>query len=116
MSRVSGLSHALLTTSKPRGFKSAAKNPAWLTTMDEEVKALRDNCTWDLVPQPPKTNIVGSEWIFHTKYLSDGSSDHLKAHLVATGYTQLPGLDYTDTFSPVVKALTVRVVLSLAVT
>jgi len=113
---VSGLLHALLTTSEPRGFKTVAKNPAWLAAMDEELNALRENCTWDLVPQPPKTNIVGSKWVFRMKYQSDGSIDRLKARLVAKGYTQLPGLDYTDTFSPVVKASTVRVVLSLAIT
>jgi hypothetical protein len=84
--------------------------------MDEELNALRENCTWDLVPRPPKKNIVGSKWVFRTKYQSDGSIDRLKAHLVAKGYTQLPGLDYTDTFSLVVKASTIRVVLSLAIT
>lgn len=113
---VSGLLHALLTTSEPRGFKTAAKNPAWLAVIDEELNALRKNYTWDLVPRPSNTNIVGSKWVFRTKYQSDGSIDRLKARLVAKDYTQLPGLDYTDTFSPVVKASIVRVVLSLAIT
>ena len=111
----SPLIHALLATSEPKGFKSAAKNPAWLAAMDEEMKALHTNDTWDLVPRPSNTNIVGSKWVFRTKFLSDGSIERFKARLVAKGYTQLPGLDYTDTFSPVVKASTVRVVLSLAV-
>lgn len=113
---VSGLLYALLTTSKPRGFKSAAKNPAWLATMDEEIKALCDNCTWDLIPLPSKMNIVGSKWVFRTKYPPDRSIDRLNARLVTKVYTQLPSLDYIDTFSPVVKASIVCVVLSLAVT
>ncbi|KAF5468594.1 hypothetical protein F2P56_012737 [Juglans regia] len=111
----SPLIHALLVTSEPKGFKSATKNPAWLAAMDDEMKALHTNHTWDLVPRPFSTNIVGSKWVSRTKFLSDGSIDHFKACLVAKGYTQLPGLDYTDTFSPMVKASTVRVVLSLAV-
>ena len=107
--------HALLATSKPKGFKSVAKNPVWLATMDDEMKALQINHTWDLVPRPSNANIVGSKWVFWTKFLSDGSIELFKACLVAKGYTQLPGLDYTDTFIPMVKASTFRVVLSLAV-
>ena len=112
----SGLLSALLASTEPKGFKSAAKNPAWLAAMDEEVQALQQNGTWILVPRPVNTNIVGSKWVFRTKYLPDGSVERLKARLVAKGYTQVPGLDYINTFSPVVKATTVRVVLSLAVT
>jgi len=77
---------------------------------------LQNNHTWNLVPRPADTNIMGSKWVFRTKYLPDGSIDRLKAHLVAKGYTQIPGLDYTDTFSPIIKATTVRGVLYLAVT
>ncbi|XP_075666058.1 uncharacterized protein LOC142635884 [Castanea sativa] len=112
----SGLLSALLASNEPKGFKTAAKNPAWLATMDEEVQALQNNHTWILVPRPANTNIVGSKWVYQTKYLPDGSIERLKARLVAKGYTQVPGLDYTDTFSPVIKATTIRVVLSLAVT
>ncbi|RVW98311.1 Retrovirus-related Pol polyprotein from transposon RE1 [Vitis vinifera] len=111
----SPLIHALLATSKPKGFKSAAKNPAWLAAMDDEIKALQTNHTWDLVPRPSNTNIVGSKRVFRTKFLSDGSIECFKVRLVAKGYTQLPSLDYKDTFSPVVKASTVHVVLSLTV-
>ncbi|XP_068663023.1 uncharacterized mitochondrial protein AtMg00810-like [Aristolochia californica] len=111
----SRLLSALLVSTDPKGFKSAAKNPAWFAAMDEEVRALQNNRTI-LVPRPTNTNIMGSKWVFRTKYLPNGSIERLKVRLVAKGYTQIPGLDYTDTFSPVVKATTVQVVLSLVVT
>lgn len=69
----SPLIHALLASSEPKGFRSAAKNPGWLAAMDDEMKALHQNDTWDLVPRPPSANIVDSKWVFRTKFLSDGS-------------------------------------------
>ncbi|XP_071694579.1 uncharacterized protein [Rutidosis leptorrhynchoides] len=108
------LHHALLAAKQPRGFKSASKDPAWLSAMRDEMEALSRNHTWELVPRPKQSNVVGSKWVFHTKYNSDGFVDRLKARLVAQGFTQLPGIDYSETFSPMVKSSTVRIVLSLA--
>ena len=60
-------------------------------------------------------NLVGCKWIFKLKYKSDGSVDRYKARLMAKGFYQQPGLDYGETFSPVIKPSTVRTVCSLAV-
>ncbi|XP_052197182.1 uncharacterized mitochondrial protein AtMg00810-like [Diospyros lotus] len=65
--------------------------------------------------RPPNKNVVIPKWVFCIKYLSNGTVDRLKARLVAKGYTQQSGLDFHDTFSPVVKASTVQVILSLVV-
>jgi hypothetical protein len=82
--------------------------------MEEEYAALLANRTWDLVPCPPGTNVVTSKWLFHHKLTSDGSLDRYKARWVLWGFTQRPGVDYDETFNPVIKSATVRTVLSLA--
>ncbi|CAH9105558.1 unnamed protein product [Cuscuta epithymum] len=64
---------------------------------------------------PPHANIIGSKWIFLTKYHSGGTIDRYKAQLIAQGFTQTPGLDLSLTFSPIVKAAIVRVILALSV-
>jgi hypothetical protein len=77
--------------------------------------ALMKNKTWHLVPPRKGINIVDCKWIWKKKYKSDGSLDKYKGRLVAKGFKQRYGIDYGDTFSPVVKPATIRVVLSLAV-
>ncbi|KAG6736096.1 hypothetical protein POTOM_061203 [Populus tomentosa] len=71
----SSLVHALITTQEPHSFSYASKHPDWVIAMNEELDALSSNDTWDLVPCPLHTNIVGSKWIFHVKYLADDTVD-----------------------------------------
>jgi hypothetical protein len=83
--------------------------------MQEEFSALLANHTWDLVLRPPRSNVVTGKWVFKHKFKADGSLERYKARWVLRGFTQRPGIDYDETFSPVVKPATVRTVLSLAV-
>lgn len=100
---------------EPHTLPQALKDPQWRQAMSEEYDALVRNGTWDLVPPDSTHNLVGCKWIFRIKHLPDGSIDRYKARLVAKGFHQRPGVDYHDTFSPVVKPTTIRLVLSLAV-
>ena len=84
--------------------------------MQEEFDALTLNKTWRLVPAPPGTNIVSGKWIFCHKYNPDGSLSRHKVRWVVRGFSQQPGVDFDETFSPVVKPATIRIVLSLATT
>jgi hypothetical protein len=98
----------------PTSVRSALTDPHWCHAM-EEYEALLSNSTWDLVPRPPVVNVVTDKWIFKHKLKADGSLDRYKARWVLRGFTQCPGVDYDETFSPIIKPATVWTVLTLAV-
>ncbi|KAG6414963.1 hypothetical protein SASPL_122361 [Salvia splendens] len=100
----------------PRSALEALLIPIWKAAMLEEFLALLRNRTWILTSLPPGKNLIGNTWIFRLKRHVDGSIARHKARLVAQGFSQEPGFDFTETFSPVVKPTTIRLILSIAVT
>ncbi|XP_031262969.1 uncharacterized protein LOC116121164 [Pistacia vera] len=82
--------------------------------MQQEIQALERNGTWSLVPLPPGKVPIGCKWVYKLKYKADDTLERYKARLVVNGFTQQVGIDYEETFSPVVKIVTVRLVLAIA--
>jgi len=91
-------------------------DPNWYAAMAAEFTALQANNTWSLVPLPPNREPIGCKWVFRIKENSDGSINRYEARLVAKGFHQQPGIDFNDTFSPVIKPVTITLILMLALT
>jgi hypothetical protein len=85
----------------------------WQAAMDEEIKALYDNNTWSLVKLPAGRTAIGSKWVFKLKLNKDGNVERYKARFCAKGYSQEQGIDYNETFAPVVKYKSLRIILAL---
>lgn len=105
---------ALSTTSELASYHESIQHPAWQAAIESELAALHNNNTWTLTHLPPDKPLVSCKWLFKLKYHADGTVERHKARLVARGFTQTAGLDYLETFSPVVKMTTVRLLLALA--
>jgi hypothetical protein len=108
--------HGFLTQSgEPYSVDDALADTNWKNAMDLEYGALMKNKSWHLVPPMKGRNVVGCKWVYKIKRKQDGSLDRYKARLVAKGFKQRYGIDYDDTFSPVVKIATIHIVLSIVV-
>ena len=100
--------------SEPASYNEAVKSLDWCAAMDTKIQALEANSTWIVTSLPPNKHVVGCRWVYKVKRKANGSLERYKTRLVAKGYTQQPGIDFLDTFSPVVKLTTVKLLLALA--
>ena len=93
---------------------SDSESDKWLEAMRAEIQPMYDNQVQDLVHLPPQTKTVGCKWIFKEKIDMDGNVQTYKARLVAKGFTQIQGVDYDETFSPVAKIKSIRTIMAIA--
>ncbi|RWS05910.1 gag-pol polyprotein-like protein, partial [Dinothrombium tinctorium] len=110
--------YACIADDEPSTFKEALLSPEankWKEAIEEELKSLKANNTWIDVTRPKDRKVISNKWVFKRKIKPDGSIERYKARLVVKGFNQQLGVDYTETFSPVVRFTSVRVILSLAV-
>jgi len=101
----------------PRSYKSAMSSPdadKWTEACNNEVSTLVANGTWELVELPPGAKVVNSGWVFKVKLNADGSVERYKSRLVAKGYSQRPGFDYTEVFAPTFRPASLRLIMALA--
>ncbi|GJX56034.1 ribonuclease H-like domain-containing protein, partial [Tanacetum coccineum] len=100
---------------KPKTFNEASKDIRWIEAMNLEMEALIRNGTWIITELLVGRKPIGSKWGFKVKYKSTGEVERFKARLVAKGFNQKEGIDYRETFSLVVKIVSVRCILSIVV-
>ncbi|XP_074300694.1 uncharacterized protein LOC141631996 [Silene latifolia] len=105
---------AITADIEPPSFKVAICDDGWCRAMQEEIDALEHNGTWELTDLPPDKKAIGCCWVYKIKYKSNGSIERLKARLVVFGNHQIEGLDYGETFAPIVKMVTIRTFLAVA--
>ncbi|KAL0414099.1 UNVERIFIED_CONTAM: Retrovirus-related Pol polyprotein from transposon RE1 [Sesamum radiatum] len=99
---------------EPRSYKEAVGSKEWREAMNAEILALERNHTWEITQLPPGKRAIGWKWVFPLKLKTEGTVDRYKVRLVAKGYTQVEGVDYVESFSPVAKPVTVRLLLVVA--
>ena len=112
--RIDLQSNFALFTQDPIYFEDAIKEEHWINAMNEEMESIKKNDTWDLVDLPKEKECIGVKWVYKTKYKANGEVDKHKARLVAKGFAQEYGVDYNETFSPVARLDTIRMVLTIA--
>nr|GEY55705.1 putative reverse transcriptase, RNA-dependent DNA polymerase [Tanacetum cinerariifolium] len=91
---------SLYSNEVPTTIEQALKSRHWRKAMEDEMRALEKNKTWETCVLPLGKKTVGCRWVFTIKYNPDGTIERYKARLVAKGYTQTYGIDYSETFSP----------------
>jgi hypothetical protein len=99
---------------EPKNVKEALTDEFWINAMQEELNDFKRNEVWDLVPRPKGVNVIGTKWVYRNKTDEKGTITRNKARLVAQGYTQVEGVDFDETFAPIARLKSIRLLLGEA--
>ncbi|GJZ50839.1 retrovirus-related pol polyprotein from transposon TNT 1-94 [Tanacetum coccineum] len=103
-----------ISTIKPKNVNEALKDESWVVAMQEELNKFIANDIWDFVPLPMSQSVIGTKWVFKNKLNENGIVSKNKARLVAQGYNQQEGIDYDETYAPVARLESIRILLAIA--
>ncbi|GJT22447.1 retrovirus-related pol polyprotein from transposon TNT 1-94 [Tanacetum coccineum] len=103
-----------LSTIEPKNINEALKDKSWVMAMQEELNQFITNDVWELVPNPKNMTIIGTKWVYRNKLDENSIVSRNKARLVAQGYNQQEGIDYDETYAPVARLETIRILLAYA--
>lgn len=103
-----------LSSSDPTTYEEAENSLKWREAMDDEMASIEKNQTWKLSKLPSEAKCIGVKWIYKTKLNENGDVSKYKPRLVAKGYSQEQGLDYTEVYAPVARMDTIRTILATA--
>jgi hypothetical protein len=106
--------HFACDDGEPRSFTEAERHAAWRVTMQSEMDAVEKNCTWELADLPRCHSAITLKWVFKLKRDEAGANVKHKAHLVARSFVQWEGIDFDDTFGPMARMESVRLLFALA--
>ena len=95
-------------------FEEAVRDKKWQTAMEEEIKAIHRNNSWEVIELPEGSQPIGVKWVFKKKMNAQGKIERYKARLVAKGYKQKAGIDYDEVFAPVARMETIQLLISQA--
>ena len=99
---------------EPSSYREANQCSEWKTTMEQEYESILKNNTWELVELPEGKQTIGFKWLYKPNINAYGTIDKLKSRLVAKGYSQKEVIDYEETFAPIAKVNTIRMLIALA--
>ncbi|GKA23923.1 retrovirus-related pol polyprotein from transposon TNT 1-94 [Tanacetum coccineum] len=103
-----------ISTIEPKNINEALKDENWVMAMQEELNQFKTNDVWELVPNPIDMTIIGTKWVYRNKLDENGIITRNKARLVAQGYNQQEGIDYDETYAPVARLESIRILLAYA--